>query len=88
MTLTQWAKYLGLDYGTLKSRYKRGKRGEALFSMNPYVRMDNTPSLPPDYAPKKQTQRIRTKIKTDKYGNPIVEYDTMKAQLPEKDETK
>jgi hypothetical protein len=85
MTLTQWAKYLNLDYGTLKTRYKRGKRGEALFSINPYVRMDSTPSLPPDYVQKKsQDKRIRTKIKTDKYGNPIVEYDTMKAQAPDK----
>ena len=85
MTLTQWAKYLNLDYGTLKTRYKRGKRGEALFSINPYVRMDNTPSLPPDYVQKKsQDKRIRTKIKTDKYGNPIIDYDIMQAQLPEK----
>jgi hypothetical protein len=36
---------------------------------------------------KSQDKRTRTKIKTDKYGNPIVEYDTMKAQAPDKPTT-
>lgn len=84
LTLTQWSKRIGISYSTLVYRYKQGKRGEALFSINPYVKMPNTPSLPPEYVKKEKTKRIRTKIKTDKYGNPIVEYDTMKAQVPEK----
>jgi hypothetical protein len=87
LTLTQWAKRIGITYSTLVYRYKQGKRGEALFSMNPYVKMPNTPSLPPEYVKNEKTKRIRTKIKTDKYGTPIVEYDTMKAQAPDKPTT-
>lgn len=76
MTLTQWAKYLNLDYGTLKSRYKKGKRGEALFSINPYVRMPNTPALPPEYVTKsKSGKRVKAITNLDDNGIPIINYD-------------
>ena len=31
LDLKQWASILGIDYDTLRRRYKRGKRGEDLF---------------------------------------------------------
>jgi hypothetical protein len=32
LTLSDWAKHLGVPYNTLKSRYDQGKRGEQLLS--------------------------------------------------------
>jgi len=79
MTLTKWARYLGLDYGTLKARYKSGKRGDALFSMNPYVRMPNTPALPPDYVKKPESgKRVKAITNLDDNGTPIINYDPLK----------
>lgn len=75
MTLTQWARYLNLDYGTLKARYKAGKRGDALFSMNPYVRMPNTPALPPEYVKKPESGKRTKSIKTLDDGTPVIDYD-------------
>jgi len=76
MTLTQWAKYLNLDYGTLKTRYKKGKRGEALFSMNPYVRMPNTPQLNPEYVTKsKSGKRVKSITKLNDDDTPVINYD-------------
>lgn len=81
MTLTQWARHLGLSYGTLKARYKAGKRGDALFCMNPYVRVPSTPAPPPEYFEKKNTPRVRIKpIETDENGTPIITYDPTKTQ--------
>lgn len=76
MTLTQWARYLKLDYGTLKARYKSGKRGDALFSMNPYVRMPSTPALPPEYVKKPESgKRVKSITTLDDDGTPVINYD-------------
>lgn len=79
-TLRNWAKYLGLSYGTLKARYRAGKRGDALFCSAPYMRLPNTPAPVPEYSPRKKTERIR--IKKDEDGTPVVDYDPYAAYDP------
>lgn len=38
MTLAQWADHLGWEYGMIASRWKKGKRGDALFAEPEYER--------------------------------------------------
>ena len=71
-TLTQWAKILGVHYSTLVYRYRKGKRGDALFSTATYARIDSTPAPPPDYA---------KPIPAIKQTTPVFVYDQLDAIL-------
>lgn len=71
-TLTQWSKILGVHYSTLVYRYRKGKRGDALFSSATYARIENTPAIAPDYA---------KPIPAIKHTTPVFVYDQLDAVI-------